>query len=148
MSRKRDIDFLALAKFWAQRKSKDPSTQCCAVVVRPDGTVASMGYNGFPMGVLDCPEHLNDRDQKYPRTIHAEVNALSLVHEPLHGYTLYQWPGRSCAPCAAVIIQHGIIRVVNPLLETHQRAWAVSQEIGLEMFQQVGIEYSPLEFDE
>lgn len=149
MSLKRDIDFIALAKWWAQRKSKDPSTQCGAIIVRPDGTVASMGYNGFPMGVEDKEEHLAYRDEKYPRIIHAEVNAIILAREPLHDYTMYQWPGRSCSNCAAVVINVGIKRVVNPIVETHAGdRWGRSQEIGLEMYQQAGVEYSPIEFSE
>lgn len=145
---KRDLDYIALAKFWAQRRSKDPSTQCCAVIVRPDGTIASMGYNGFPMGVPDDSAFLEDREQKYPRTVHSEVNAIVLAREPLHGYTLYVWPGRSCGPCAAVIVQAGIKRVVNPIVEGLGGHWQVSQEIGLDMFRKAGVEYSPIDFNE
>ena len=53
------------------RMSKDPSSQVGAVIVRPDKTVASTGWNGFPRGVEDNREHLRDRDEKYPRVIHA-----------------------------------------------------------------------------
>jgi len=31
--------------------SKDPSTKVGAVIIRPDRTIASVGYNGFPRGV-------------------------------------------------------------------------------------------------
>jgi len=33
--------------------SKDPSTQCGAVIVGDSGQVLSQGYNGFPRGISD-----------------------------------------------------------------------------------------------
>jgi deoxycytidylate deaminase len=39
----------------AEGWSKDPSTKVGAVIVRPDLTVASIGYNGFPRGMSDDP---------------------------------------------------------------------------------------------
>ena len=41
--------------------SRDPSTQCGAVIVRPDKTVAAVGFNGFPRGADDSPALYPDR---------------------------------------------------------------------------------------
>lgn len=95
--------------------SKDPGTKVGAVIVRPDLTVASLGYNGFPRGVVDFPKYLNNKEEKYARTVHAELNAILNSKEPLSGYTLYWYPGvlGTCSQCAAAIIQSGIKRVVT-----------------------------------
>ena len=50
-----DRRFLALAEHVADW-SKDPSTKTGAVIVRPDRTIASMGYNGFPRGMADTDD--------------------------------------------------------------------------------------------
>lgn len=139
-----DNRFLVLARdisLW----SKDPSTKCGAVIIRPDRTLASIGYNGFPRGVPDIEEHLSDREEKYPRVVHAELNAILNAREPLHGCTLYQFPGQSCSNCAAAIIQSGIRRVVNPHSEGHGDQWSKSQAIGLEMFSHAGVSYDPMD---
>lgn len=108
-----DARFLSLAAHIATW-SKDPSTKCGAVIVRPDRTIASLGYNGFPRGVEDTPHLLNNREEKYKRVVHAEVNALLFAREPVKGYALYTWPFLPCCRCAAQIIQSGIERVVAP----------------------------------
>ena len=94
--------------------SKDPSTQLGAVIVRPDRTIASIGYNGFPRGVDDDEARYADREFKYEAIVHGEMNAILAAREPLHGYTLYVWPLPPCSRCAAMIIQTGIKRVVSP----------------------------------
>ena len=64
VSDKWDRRFLELANFVASW-SKDPSTKVGAVIVRADRTVASMGFNGFPRGVLDHEGRYADRATKY-----------------------------------------------------------------------------------
>ncbi len=70
--------FLAIAKA-ASGKSKDPSSKVGAVLIRPDYSVASLGFNGFPKRIADNPLYLSDpayRDEKLKRAVHAEQNAL------------------------------------------------------------------------
>lgn len=109
-----DFDFLSLARFWALRMSKDPSTKVGAVIVRPNHSIASMGYNGFPIGVKDHPERYADRDVKLRMVRHSEQNAMDFATENLSGYTLYTWPFMPCAACAGGVIQRGIRRCVAP----------------------------------
>lgn len=94
--------------------SKDPSTKVGAVIVRPDKTVASMGMNGFARGCDDHPSLYADRDTKYARIIHGEMNAILTAKEPLTGYTLYTYPMPPCERCAAHVIQSGIKHVIAP----------------------------------
>lgn len=109
-----DQRFVELAQHVSQW-SKDPSTQTGAVIVRPDKTIVSLGYNGFARGMSDREELYLDRESKYSRVIHAEMNAiLNARGNPLLDCVLYMFPGASCARCAVHVIQSGIGRVVYP----------------------------------
>jgi len=130
-----DDRFLDLAAFIASW-SKDPSTKCGAVLTKGN-RVVSVGYNGFPRGVDDNIELLESRDKKYPRIIHAEMNALMFARGRTKGCTLYTWPFQPCAPCAGPIIQADVIRVVSPLhhVEAAER-WNESFKLAADMFGQ------------
>jgi len=122
--KKWDLRFLALAEHVASW-SKDPSTQVGAVIVRPDRTIASLGYNGFPRWIADTDERLNDRETKYKLMVHCEMNAIISAREPLKGYTLYVHPFMTCARCAVHIAQAGISRVVAPVMpQDKSERWA------------------------
>lgn len=120
--------------------SKDPSTQTGAVIVRPDRSIASVGYNGFPRGVGDTYDRLNDRPTKYALTVHAEVNAVMAAREPLDGCTAYVWPWPPCAPCAGVVIQAGIKRVYSVEATDEQKErWGDSFFHMETMFREAGV---------
>lgn len=126
----------------AAAESKDPSTKVGACILRPDGTVASKGWNGFPRGIEDRPELLEDREQKYLRTIHAEMNAILTAREPLHGYTLY-CTVMPCVKwlCTVHVIQAGIKRVVVPAqCVEHTSRWGEPHNLALELFAEAGVE--------
>jgi dCMP deaminase len=94
--------------------SKDPSTQVGAVIVSPDKRIVSVGFNGFPRGMIDDPKILEDREEKYSRIIHAEVNALIQAKEPLNGTALYTWPFPPCERCVVQMLQAGIRDFIAP----------------------------------
>lgn len=104
----RFIEMAQLVSTW----SKDPSTQCGAVLTRGN-EIVSVGYNGFPRGVDDCPAIYNDRPRKYMRVIHAEQNAILHAKCDLSGCTCYVFPIPPCSTCAALLIQVGITRIVT-----------------------------------
>lgn len=106
-----DLRMLGLAEH-VSAWSRDPSTKVGAAITRPDHTIASLGFNGFPRGVADTKERLEDRTMKLQMVVHAEMNAILNAREPLHGYILYCVPFHPCSNCAAAIIQAGIRRVV------------------------------------
>jgi len=117
MNNKWDIRFGEMAKL-ISTWSKDPSTQVGAVVVRPDKSIASMGFNGFPPNVEDKPEWLNDREKKLQLMIHAEHNALNYCeHENITASTIYVYPLLPCVKCAERIVRRGITRVVTVTTE-------------------------------
>lgn len=92
--------------------SKDPSSKVGAVIVRPNLTVAGDGFNGFPRGMVDNPELYEDRETKYSRILHAELNAILNAYGSVEGCTIYV-THPPCTSCALIIIQSGIERVVT-----------------------------------
>lgn len=135
-----DHRFLELAKH-VSAWSKDPSTQCGAVIADSCHKVISLGYNGFASGVVDSPERYADRSVKYQFIIHAEVNAILNASRSVAGSTLYVFPFAPCGDCAKVIVQSGITCIVAPspgpdLLER----WSKSLSCGYEMFSEAGVD--------
>ena len=113
MNHKWDVRFLALARL-VSTWSKDPSTQTGAVIVRPDRSVVSVGFNGFPRNMSDDPELYANREEKYSRIVHCEVNAMIQAQQSIQGCTLYTWPFMCCDRCAVQMIQAGITTFVYP----------------------------------
>jgi dCMP deaminase len=137
-----DTRFIHLAK-QVSTWSKDPSTKCGAVIVRPDNTVCSLGFNGFPRGMADTEERLNNREDKYSRVIHAEINAILFAREPIDGYTLYTWPFLTCDRCAVQVIQSGIKRVMAPALLVHDERserWKRNIDLAVSYYNETGVE--------
>jgi dCMP deaminase len=136
-----DTDYVDLARFWAERRSKDPSTKTGAVIVRPDKTIVSLGYNGFPKGISDSPAHYADREVKYERIVHCEMNAVINTNESVKGCTLYTWPFLSCPRCAVHMIQAGITRVVAPACPADKLdRWGEALERTKQLFAEAGVE--------
>lgn len=141
-----DTRFLEMARLIASW-SKDPSTKVGAVIVRPDKTIASLGFNGFPRAVQDLPELLSNREEKYKRIIHSELNAILSARERLDGYTLYLWPGLSCARCAVHIIQTGIVRVVTQSnMGDFGARWAEEIRLAEDLFKEAKVIVSYVDF--
>jgi dCMP deaminase len=115
--------------------SKD-STQVGAVIVRPDRSIASVGFNGFPRGVEDRVDRISDRSSKLLFTLHAEMNAILAAKEPLTGHSIFIYPFQPCAHCAAAIVQAGIKNVYCP--EGNVPRWEESFEAARTMFHEAG----------
>jgi len=110
--------FMGIAKLASQR-SKDPSTQCGACIVK-DNKVIGVGYNGMPNGIPDdsIADFPWDREgdflhTKYAYVVHAELNAILNTVDPaqLKGSTMFCTLA-PCNECAKAIIQSGIKKVI------------------------------------
>jgi len=129
----RFLDMAKLISTW----SKDPSTQVGAVIIRPDMSICSLGFNGFAMGMNDNTSLYQDRESKYSRIIHAEMNAILLSNERLYGYTLYTYPFSCCDRCAPHVIQSGIKRVVSYI--NNEPRWDKSLQDAIIMFTEANV---------
>ena len=129
----------------ASEASKDPSTKVGAIIVCPDRSEVSFGYNGFPKGIADTPERLNDRPVKYQLVVHAEQNAIYKAREDISGCTIYVWPLFSCAECAKAIIQKGIARVVSPPPDLER--WQSSYDLAQDLYSEAGVKFDYVSID-
>jgi dCMP deaminase len=135
-----DIRFLKLAQE-VSTWSRDPSTKVGAVIVRPDKTIASVGFNGFARYHDDTPEEYDNRGIKYSKIIHAEMNAILHAREPLRGFSLYLYPFLCCDRCAVHVIQAGIVRVVAPEIPVHLRErWAEILDRSMSYFKEAAVD--------
>lgn len=139
METKWQARFLALTKEIASW-SKDFGTKVGSVIVRPDRTICSVGFNGFPRGIEDSPSAIANRDTKLLRTIHAELNAILSAKEPLNGYSIFVWPFQPCSQCAAAIIQSGIKDVYCPFTDhLSNDRWSESFKNALQMLDEANV---------
>jgi dCMP deaminase len=152
MSERWDRHFLGLAEYHS-RMSKDPSTRVGSVIVGPDRELLSAGFNGFPRGIADTPERLNDRDTKLKLVVHAEMNALLAAARTgmrLKGCTLYlvatnnsglKWGGPPCTRCCVELIQVGIYEVVSYPQKAAPSRWHEDLLMARGLLEEAGIYY-------
>lgn len=145
--RRWDLRYIELTRFVSQW-SKDPSTKTGAVIVRPDMTVASIGFNGFARQMSDADELYADRPKKYSRVIHCEMNALLSAREPVAGYTLYT-TGMCCDRCVVHLIQAGIKRFVWPEDTPEMKSrWQDAFDLTLSYLHEAdGVEFEEIKID-
>ncbi len=147
-----DIKCLKLVRELANIYSKDPSTKVGASIYRPDRSLCSMGFNGFPKGIEDSDKRLKSRSMYYEPDpyiaeknkqfkskviLHAEENALLKAYESVEGYTLYVYPCIPCPHCASLIINSGIKRVVCP--EKLKSNGGTDYSLTIELFEEAGV---------
>lgn len=136
-----DQRFCELAKFISEW-SKDPNAKVGAVVFSNKGRDISIGYNGFPMGVEDSAERLDDNQMKQELVVHAEQNAILAAGSRAYGGTIYVWGKPICARCAGSIIQSGVRRVValSPDSIGEDSKWYKTGQYAFEMFKEANVE--------
>lgn len=130
-----------------KNKSKDPSSKFACLIAKGDHTIVSVGFNGFPRGIKDTKERLNNREIKYKFVVHAEHNAIlnaARIGASLDESILYidSWP---CSNCAKSIIQSGMSKIVlNGDSELFNdtgflERWKEEIELAKSMFEESGI---------
>lgn len=156
MNERWDHHFIKLAVAHA-RMSKDPSTRVGAIIVGPDREIRSAGFNGFPRGIADTPERLNDRDTKLRLVVHGEMNAIlaaARVGIPLKGCTLYLaatdqsgtvWGGAPCTRCTVEIVQAGIQHIVAPPLRLAPSRWHDDCAFAQSLLDEAGLSFREIE---
>jgi dCMP deaminase len=139
-----DEKYLDLARYFSTW-SKDPNTQVGAVVIGKQGQILSQGYNGFPRGVVDSKERLEEREVKLKYVVHAEQNCIynaSLHGASLSGSTLYVHGLPVCNECAKGVVQVGIKRVVMKFPAEISASWDESFFYSSSMFKEAGVVFN------
>lgn len=139
-----DEKYLDLARYFSTW-SKDPNTQVGAVVIGKSGQILAQGYNGFPRGVVDSKERLEQRELKLKYVVHAEQNCIynaSLHGACLHGSTLYVHGLPVCNECAKGVVQVGIKRVVMKFPAEISASWDESFFYSSSMFKEAGVAFT------
>jgi dCMP deaminase len=143
MLSKWDTRFIELAQ-QVSTWSKDPSTKVGAVIVDDKRHIVSVGFNGFPQRMPDNNSFYEDRDEKYSRIIHGEMNALAFAERSVKGCTLYTVPFMPCDRCFVFMVQVGIKKFVFPQASPEQNTrWGTSfnrvrkyaEEMGVELIE-------------
>lgn len=154
MSNRWDMHFLRLAITHAAM-SKDPNTQVGSVIVGPSREIVSAGFNdGFPRGIHDYPERLNDRAEKLKLIVHAEMNAVLAAARlgiRVQGCTLYLaatdkqsnliWGGPPCTRCTVELIQAGIVEIVSYPIKSVPSKWHDDLKLSGELLKEASIQY-------
>lgn len=119
--------------------SKDPSSKIGAVIVK-DRRVVATGYNGFPAGFAD-DYRLKSRETKYPRIVHAEMNAILQAGHDAQGAVLYLYSpigGVPCQNCTKHLITAGIALIVVLPYKSNDR-WGADMETAKDMLNEAGV---------
>jgi dCMP deaminase len=143
MKKSREVRFILsaieLAKIW----SKDPSSKVCAIAVGKTHNLVAFGYNGFPPGIADTDERLNDREMKLRLTIHAEVNALTNAWFEVETLYCTHHPCDKCAP--RIIAERTIKRIVYLKNEDYENRWIEDITFAKSLFRESNIELIEIE---
>ena len=132
--------FLEEAKLIATHRSKDPSTKVGCVIVDSCKIIVAKGYNGFPRGIADTKERLNDRETKYKLVVHAEMNAIANSNKSVKGCDMYVTM-LPCSECMKHIITFGIKRIYAPAPTQEQvNRWGESMQFAKDMAAEAGVE--------
>jgi dCMP deaminase len=123
--------------------SKDPNTKVGAIAVGNKGQILSQGYNGFPRGIFDTVDRLNDRPTKYKYVVHAEMNVIynaTYSGVSLDGAKLFVYGLPVCSECCKGIIQVGIkeVFVAQECIDLRPH-WFESWQQSLDMFNEAGV---------
>lgn len=130
--------------------SKDPSTKVSAAIFNGKYPICS-SYNGFPPGVADTEERLNNRELKYKIVQHAEANAITTCARlgiKTEGMTIATslFP---CTSCAGMIISAGIKEVITtePTDDAKSR-WAADFELATQLFEEAGVKITLVDIND
>ena len=124
-----DKRFLGLALYYSSF-SKDPSTKVGCVLVNNKNVPVGLGYNGFSRNSEDLKEVLENRPEKYKRTIHAEENAIYNRTGDIEGSVAYL-THPPCVPCVNRLSQNGIkeVRFIQGIDEDFYERWNLGESV-------------------
>jgi dCMP deaminase len=99
------LEYAALLALVASMRSEDPVTKVGAVVFDINWRVLSSGYNGLPKGIT---LEMAGVENRLSYMIHAEQNALGMVHSQAYRIVCTHSP---CPSCLSLIAARGLREV-------------------------------------
>ena len=89
----------------------------------------------------DDDELYANREVKYSRIVHCEINALIHAEASVQGCTLYTYPFLPCDRCVVQMIQSGIKRFVAPVASVDAMTrWSKAFELTKSYIAEAGVE--------
>ena len=87
---------------------------CCrlkvgCILLRPDGGIASGGYNGALAGMPHCDVDVCGPNQRCLHTSHAEENALSFCYGPV---SIAYVTNEPCLSCTRSLVRRGVRKII------------------------------------
>jgi dCMP deaminase len=150
------------ANIWLDRalrqsdRSSDPNTRVGAIITDGNGNILSAGFNGFPPGIEQTKQRMNDREVKLSLIVHAECKAIALaakLGKRLEGGVLYLactdetgliWGGPPCTRCTTHVIEAGIKRVISRPLKPVPSKWHADLEVARKLLEEAQISYEEI----
>jgi len=96
----------------AKQASEDKFVKVGAAILRKDGSVLGVGYNGYPPGFSLSEEEAFERDFRRDYMVHAETNALAFAR-PGEPYLLAV-THPPCKRCILEAARYGVQYIVCP----------------------------------
>lgn len=131
-------NFLRIAEAQAYM-SPDPSTKVGCVIVSSDRIVA-YGFNHIPSPIQYTETQLQNREWKYPRVIHAEMDALAKIGPHNFSYPILYVTHFPCAQCAISIVHAGIKEIYTRKVPVDMiERWGASMKLASEILTEGGV---------
>ena len=151
MRRDKALQYYDLARYMADKFSKDPSTKVGTILLKPVTLqILSVGYNGFARGVDETKPERWVRPTKYNFCVHSEINSIcnaarsgTSLDDAIAVVTLYP-----CCSCCMALIQSGIKTVVTLHPDVGDPTWGEEFKISKLMMEESGVEIMLLRQDE
>jgi dCMP deaminase len=137
LSRKWVDHYLLEAYLWS-RMSKDPSTCVGAIIVDERRRPISTGYNGLPEQMADHHDVLTDRDKKYPRVVHAEMNTILNAARSVRGGILFSTMPPCGDKCAILVVAAGI-KEVHAIWPSREQDERIKCTLGKDLMREGGV---------
>jgi len=136
------LNFRAVAEAIATN-SKNPKRKIGAIILRPDFTIVSTGWNDIARGV----EHRAERYEQPLKDfycVHAELNAIlnaARIGVSTDGCIMLVTGLMPCANCANAIVQAGIRGVAFPRSNEIDTRWQESFSHSFNILKEGGVQY-------
>lgn len=114
----------------AKLSSCDKFVKVGAAVLRKDGSVCGVGYNGYPPGFDLSEKQSADRDYRRDFMVHAETNALAYA-VPLEPYLLAV-THPPCKRCILEAARYGVKYIVCPEI-VEPMVWKFACRLGISL---------------